>query len=250
MTHGENVDFRGARLDDPDFSDARLHGASFEGARLTEVWLGNARIEANISGSLDGLRINGVEIAPLVEAELDRQYPDRVKLRATDPSGLLKGWTMVEDVWRTTTERAQRHPRAVLHGRVDDDWSFVETLRHLIFAHDCWLNRMVRGEPHPYHQWGLAGPWLSNPSELDIDPIATPSFDEVLQVRHERLDVARATYGALTPTELDRVCVPPDTPGHPMDPHTVRECVQTILEEEWEHARYANRDLDALAPPA
>ena len=30
-------------------------------------------------------------------------------------------------------------------------------------------------------------------------------------------------------------------------PETVLSCLRTILEEEWEHHRYATRDLDALA---
>jgi hypothetical protein len=61
-------DFRGARLDDADFSGARLHGPNFEGTRITDGWLR----DADISGFIGGLRVNGVEVAPLVEAELER----------------------------------------------------------------------------------------------------------------------------------------------------------------------------------
>jgi hypothetical protein len=235
--------FRGERLDDADFSGTRLHSANFEDTRITDGWLRNA----DISGYIDGLRVNGVEVAPLVEAELDRRFPDRVKLRATDPQGLAEAWAMIEDVWATTVARARTLPEALLFERVDDDWSFIETLRHLILATDFWLLRMVRHQPPPYHPWGLAGSFLTDPAALGIDPDANPSLSDVLAVRRERMDAVQETIAGLTPKELDRVRLPPDAPGHPNDAHSVRECLHVILDEEWEHSRYANRDLDTLA---
>jgi hypothetical protein len=35
-------------------------------------------------------------------------------------------------------------------------------------------------------------------------------------------------------------------PWAPDHPETVLSCLHTILEEEWEHHRYAVRDLDAI----
>jgi hypothetical protein len=236
-------DFRGIRLDDADFSGGRLHSPNFEGTRITDAWL----LNADISGYIDGLRVNGVEVAPLVEAELDRRFPERVKLRATDPHGLAEAWALIEDVWRTTVARARTFPEAALHEQVDEDWSFVETLRHLILATDFWLLRMVRQMPPPYHSWGLAGSFLTDPAGVGLDYDSNPTLDEVLGVRRERMDAVRDTIEALTPAELERVCVPPDAPGHPTEPHSVLECLHVILDEEWEHSRYANRDLDILA---
>ena len=132
LAPAKRQDFRGERLDGADFSHARLHAATFEGAGITDGWLRNA----DISGYIEGLRVNGVEVAPLVEAELDRRFPDRVKLRAVDPQGLADAWTLIEDVWRATVARARMLPEALLFERVDDDWSFVETLRHLVMATD------------------------------------------------------------------------------------------------------------------
>ena len=53
------------------------------------------------------------------------------------------------------------------------------------------------------------------------------------------MDEVQHTIAALTPAELDRVCVPPDAPGHPNHEHTVLACLHVILNEEWEHHRYA-----------
>jgi hypothetical protein len=228
---------------DADFSDARLHSPNLEGTRITDGWF----LNADISGYIGGLRVNGVEVAPLVEAELDRRFPERVKLRATDSRGLAEAWTLIEGVWRTTVARARTLPEALLFERVDNEWSFVETLRHLICATDAWLFRMVRQESRPYHPWGLAGSFLTDPAALGLEYTASPSLDDVLAVRRERMDAVKETIAALTREELERVCVPPAEPGHPTEPHSVLSCLHVILDEEWEHSRYANRDLDVLA---
>jgi len=232
----------GARIEDADFSGARLHAPDFAGAKITDAWFRGA----DISGDLEGLRLNGVEVAPLVMAELDRLFPQRALLRATEPSDLAAAWDMVEATWEAIVARARALPPELLVERVDDEWSFVETLRHLVMATDNWLRRMVKGIDHPYHPWGLAGSWLSDPAAWGLEVAATPSVDDVLAVRRQRMDEVRGTIAAVTPDELERVCVPPATPGYPTEPHSVMKCLRVILNEEWEHGRYALRDLETL----
>jgi hypothetical protein len=129
---------------------------------------------------------------------------------------------------------------------VDGEWSFIETQRHLILATDCWLLRAIKGDPGPYHPFGLAGSWLSDPQSLGLDYQARPTLDEVVDVRRDHMTLVRETIAAVTPSELERVSTPPDTYGHPTEPHTVLHCLHVILDEEWEHDRYANRDLAIL----
>ena len=38
-------------------------------------------------GEIENLTINGVDVGPLINAELDRRHPDRVKMRPTSPAG-------------------------------------------------------------------------------------------------------------------------------------------------------------------
>ena len=246
MAADERRDLSGRRVDDADYSNARLHSANFEGTRFTDGYF----VNADISADIDGLVINGVEIAPFVEAELDRRFPERTTLRATDPRGLAAAWELVAAMWATTVTRAAALPEPLLHVQVDGEWSFVETLRHLIFATDSWLLRMVRQDPRPYSTLGLAGSWMTDYARLGIDPGADPTFDEVLCVRRERMDAVRETVATLTADELERRCVPPAGPGHPTETCSVRKCLHVILNEEWEHHRYANRDLDVLVEGA
>src|SRR5579863_33463 len=110
MPYEKGPQLSGARLEDPDFSDARLHALNLEGVKVTDGYLRNADIEADI----EGLRLNGVDVAPLVQAERERLYPDLAKLRASDPAGLADAWTMIVALWQGTIERADRLPEAVL----------------------------------------------------------------------------------------------------------------------------------------
>jgi hypothetical protein len=171
---------------------------------------------------------------------------ERNKLSATDPAGLADAWAMIEDLWTGTVARARKLPEPVLHEQVDGEWSFVQTQRHLVLATDCWLRRMVKGIARPYHPWGLGGSWLTSPRRWGIDPDADPSLDQVLKLRRERMDEVRKVICGATAEELERNCVPPESPGHPRKEHTVLKCLQVILKEEWQHHRYAERDLEVL----
>ena len=234
----------GSRVDDLDLSGVHLHGANLEGARLTDAYL----CGADVSGDIEGLRVNGVEIEPLVQDELDRRFPERVKLRATDVEGLREAWSMLEVLWAATIERAARLPEDLQLQRVHGEWSFVETLRHLVCATDCWLFRAVNLARHPYHPWGLpwtsAGPEWAN--EVGLETIATPGMTEVLPVRLEHQRAVRSALADLTDRELTDVREAPDEFGHPNGEHSVLDCLHVLLNEEWEHHRYAVRDLEVL----
>lgn len=47
-------------------------------------WSGAELVDVEISGEVQGLRVNGVDVGPLVEAELDRRHPERALIRPTD----------------------------------------------------------------------------------------------------------------------------------------------------------------------
>jgi hypothetical protein len=181
-----------------------------------------------------------------LNAERVRLRAERDKLKATDPRGLADAWDMIEDNWAGTVTRAKGLPEPVLHEQVNGEWSFVQTHRHLVLATDCWLRRMVKGIDHPYHPWGLGGSWLTSPRRWGINPDADPSLDQVLDLRRQRMDEVREVIADTKAKGLERTCVPPDSPGHPRKEHTVLQCLHVVLKEEWQHHRYAVRDLDVL----
>ena len=239
----ERVDLSGAQLHDVDLSGARFRAVSLNGAVLRGVELGNV----DIYGEVENLTINGVDIGPLVNAELNRRYPDRAKMQPTDPAGFREGWDTLERLWGGTVDHARRLPPELLHESVDSEWSFIETLRHLVFATDSWIRRTILGDPSPWDPLDL--PWDEMPDIPGVprDRVVRPSLDEVLELRRDRMATVREVIDGLTDESLDRHTRPVEGPGWP-EPRSypVRECLLIILSEEWEHRLYAERDLDAL----
>ncbi len=74
-------------------------------------------------------------------------------LRPTDPEGMRAAWVALEDEWSKTISMAKTLPEEALHQSVNDEWSFVQTLRHLVFAMDKWFTVPVLGEG--FHPTGL-----------------------------------------------------------------------------------------------
>jgi hypothetical protein len=247
------ADLRGSRFERVDLSGAQLHAVDLSGARFRGVSLrgvvmrGVELVEVDIHGEVENLTINGVDIGPLVNAELNRRYPDRAKMRPTDPAGFREGWDILERLWGETVEHARHLPPELLHESVDGEWSFIETLRHLVFATDAWIRRAILGDPAPWDPLDL--PWDEMPDTPGVprDRDARPSLDAVLELRRDRMSTVRRVIEGLTEVSLDRHTEPVEGPGWP-EPRSypVRECLLIILSEEWEHRRYAERDLDAL----
>jgi DinB family protein/pentapeptide repeat protein len=236
-------DLRGSRFEDVQLQGSRFRNVDLSGA----VIRGALMIGAEIDGLIDGLRVNGVEIAPLVEAELDRRHPQRAKMRPTDAEGFRAGWAALEQLWAVTVERARRMPPELLHERVDGEWSFIETLRHLVFATDAWVRRAVLGDPAPFDPLGLPHTEMGDLPGVPHDPDARPALDEILAVRADRMRTVREVLAGLTDERLAGQTEPVDAPGYPPpDAYAVRRCLRAILTEEWEHRLFAERDLDVL----
>ena len=236
-------DFSGARFEQVDFSRAWFRNVYFTGATVRGAWLE----DVDIDGELRNVRINGVDVGPLVEAELNRRYPERAKLDPADADGFREAWAIIERVWPSTVERAKRLPPDLLHERVQDEWSFIETLRHLVFATDSWIRRAILGDPSPWDPLDL--PWDEMPDTPGVprDRTARPSLDAVLELRRDRMSTVRQVIESLTGVSLDGHTEPVEGPGWPESrSYPVRECLLCILNEEWEHRLYAERDLDAL----
>ncbi|HEY3035975.1 MAG TPA: DinB family protein [Streptosporangiaceae bacterium] len=240
----ERVDLSGAQLSAVDLSGARFRGVDLSGVVMRGVELA----DVDIHGEIESVTINGVDIVPLVNAELDARYPGRAKMRPADPAGFREAWDILERLWGETVERARRLPPELLHESVDGEWSFIETLRHLVFATDAWIRRAILGDPSPWDPLDL--PWDEMPDTPGVprDRTARPSLDAVLELRRDRMSTVRQVIEGLTDASLDGHTEPVQGPGWPQPrSYPVRECLLVILSEEWDHRLYAERDLHVLA---
>jgi hypothetical protein len=264
VTDFAGEDLSGARFDDVSLAAAQFHDVTLAGANFSDVDLTNTHFRlvdltgavivgaalrhVQINGDIDDLRINGVDVAPLVEAELDRRHPERALMRPRDADGFRAAWAVLERLWGETVERAQRIPPELLHERVDGEWSFIETLRHLVFATDAWVGRAVLGDPSPWDPLDLSSDEVEVPASVPRNRDVRPSLQEVLVLRADRMATVRRVFDELSDESLAGTTEPVLAPGYPeSESFPVRRCLQAVLSEEWAHRLYAERDLEVLA---
>ncbi len=242
---GGSEEFRGARFDVADLRGARFTDCDLTGVTIRDGWL----VNVSISGHLSHVTVNGVDVGDFVSAELDRRHPERVQFRALRTADDFHAmWDTIERLWADAAERAGRLPAAALAEQVGEEWSFEQTLRHLVFITDAWASRTVLDEPMPYHPLGLPQSWYpaADAAALGIDPTAQPSYAEILAARADRMAVMRRIVAGLTDDGLGRPCRRSPAPGYPDEELAVANCVSVVMDEEIEHYRFAIRDLAVL----
>jgi len=242
---GGSEEYWGARFEAADLRGARFTDCDLTGVTIRDGWL----VDVSISGYLSNVTINGVDVTDFVSAELDRRHPERVQFREGQTADDVRAiWGTVERLWAQATERAGRLPATAVNQQVNEEWSFAQTLRHLIFITDAWASRTVLDEEMPYHPIGLPQSWYpaADAAALGIDLAAEPGYDEILAVRADRMAVIRRIVAGLTDEGLGRTCRRSPAPGYPDEERTVIDCLAVVMDEEIEHYRFAVRDLAVL----
>ena len=242
---GGSGQFRGARFDVADLRGARFTDCDMTGVTIRDCWL----VDVNISGYLSNVTVNGVDVTEFVSAELDRRHPERVQFREGQTADDVRAiWDTIERLWAQATERAGRLPAGAVDQQVNEEWSFAQTLRHLVFITDAWASRTVRDEEMPYHPLGLPQSWYpaADATALGIDLTAQPSYAEILAARADRMAVMRRIVAGLTDDGLGQLCQRSPAPGYPEEARTVIDCIAVVMDEEIEHYRFAIRDLAVL----
>jgi hypothetical protein len=245
-TFTRSDDLQGAQFFGANLSGARFVGADLAGVVMRGVDVQGAEIDSPWLFDGGHLHVNGIDVIPLVDAELNRRFPGRGDRRARDPDGLRAAWAALERAWAATLERAATMPAGTVDVSVGGEWSFAQTLRHLVFATDVWLRRAVLGIEQPYHPLGQTDASVKDDDDVDRAIFVTgiPAYADVLAARAERVAMVRDFLAGVTPAEL---AAQRQNPWEPERNESVRSCLHVILEEEWEHHRYAVRDLDTIA---
>lgn len=233
-------EFEGQDLSDAVFWGVDLRRARFRDVNLTDASISHAWVvNVAIDGLVEHLTVNGVDVTQYVN-ERDPWYPLRSALRPSDPSGMRDAWESLEQAWASMIERARGLTAEQRHESVDGEWSFVDTLRHLVFAMDKWFSLPVLGDEtvHPIgrpNTGSIDFPWPG------LDRAAATTFDDVLTVRAERAARLRRFLDSVTADQFDRQVEVLENGTTP-----VNECLYVVFEEEFEHLRYAARDIARL----
>ena len=228
--------------------DEDLTGAEFRECDLTRSRLvGVVMEDAEIDGLVTNLVVNGVEVMAYVEAELDRRHPVRLLIRSDERDDLREAARQLRATWASTVQRMRRTP-GVEHQSVNDEWSAVQTLRHLAFVHDSWFRRCCLGSTALFTPMGLGIEGVADREAQGLDPTSAPSLDEVVAVRDAQEAELESWLAEVT---ADRLQEPAPIPDNDMWPpyargRSFRQCLGTVLNETFEHHGFCVRDLDLI----
>lgn len=233
-TEFEDQDLTDAVFWGVDLSRATFRDVDFTGVRTHHVFL----TDVELDGFIDRLVVNGVDVTDFVNGR-DPWQPLRGMLLPSKAADVATAWAAMSAAWSETIEYAMAAAPDRLDESVDGEWSFIETLRHLAFVTDKWILG-----PLADASWRAIG--LPNTGSRDfpwpgIDLTADPTLAEVLDVRSSQGDEIATLIDGLGDDDLDRTVTVLENGSV-----TELDCWRTLLEEEFEHRRYALRDLATL----
>jgi len=227
-------DLAGAVFWGADLTGARFRDVNLTDATISHAWLVNVDIDALV----DNVVINGVDVTAYVN-ERDPWYPLRGMLRPTNPEDMRATWAALEAEWAKTISRARALPDDKLHESVNGEFSFVQTVRHLVFAMDKWFTVPVLGGD--FDPIGMPNSGSVDFGWPNLDYSLTPSVSEALAVRADRATRFRDYLASVAATDFTRSIDVLENGTNPL-----QECIYTVFEEEFWHNRYALRDLALL----
>lgn len=228
--HHSHMQFTDQDLSGARFTRCLMPGAVIRGSEVAGMEIDDPNLH---EGSL---WVNGVDVVAFVEAELNSRFPGRELKTANTPEGLRTAWAAAEKAWASVLPTAA----GLEDVSVDGEWSFSQTLRHLVMATNAWLHGAILGQEQPFH-W-IGQPFAEyEPEGGDMAIFWEPaSYEEILAVRGEHQAMVREYLAAVTDEVLAETHPNPWAPEHRV---TALNCLHVILNEEWEHQRYAVRDL-------
>lgn len=174
---------------------------------------------------------------------LDAEGAERLAaqgLFADDAAGLRAAFGRATELWLQAEARAHDLDPKLLNESVNGEWSFLQTVRHLVFAVDSWLTTGVYDRPADFHPLGVAPAHAGDPSAMGLTLDAQPSLEEVLAVRAGR----RAMLQAFFDEASEETLTEPMAGWNGV--FLKGAALQVFVYEEAEHLRFANRDLDIL----
>ncbi len=231
------------------YVDEDLHGAEFRECDLTGARLiGVVMQDVVIDGLVTNLVVNGVDVTQYVEAELDRRHPVRALIRSEDPADLREAARQLHTGWAATIERIRQMP-GIERRSVNDEWSAVQTLRHLVFVHDSWFRRCCLGSTQLFTPMGIGPSVEPYGGAHGLDLSSDPALDEIVSVRDAQAAELEAWLDKVTAVQLAaRAPVPDDDVWPPYARgRSVRQCLRTVLNETFEHHGFCVRDLDLIS---
>jgi hypothetical protein len=221
--------FRDVNLEGAVFDDVNLAGGSIRDATLENFSIDEAYIK--------GMTIFGIRVDLLIEAELDRRDPERVRLRMEDPHDPASVQVLMDrlDELRAGFCNLLRstEPRILTAQPGPERWSVIENLRHLVFAEDLYLNRWILRNDQPWNPVGLIPNFLKDDPAYDgVGGEPTEDLEAILAAWEEIHAQMKEVSGLLTAEELRQ-----DTSDTDFGQGTVGGVLQGLARHDLSHIR-------------
>lgn len=231
------------------FRDVNLGGAVFEDVNLAGATIRNANLEGMRieDANIDGLTVFGFRVDALIEAELDRRDPERARLKMRDPydpEAVREVMARLEELRAAFRQRLRATDAGLLAARPSaDEWSALENVRHMLFAEDLYLNRLMLQNDKPWNRLGLLPDFLL--SREGYAGVGSEPSDDVETV----LAAWDALHADLRAFLVDLTSEKLHSPARNLDGELIRtvgEILQGLANHDLGHIRQAEAALAAL----
>jgi hypothetical protein len=236
----------GEEFEDRDLSDSVFWGVDLRKSLFRDANLSHSRFfhvsmsEVSVDGVIDKLVVNGVDVTGFVNSH-DRWYPLRNDLSPADEVGIRSAWTRLVAEWEKLYAYVADLSEEAVTKSVNGEWSLRDTVRHMLFVHDKWFNWPLRSQ-RTFIAFGLPNTGSQGGEWPGLDLSSSPSFDEVLAARRAHVSSFGDFVGKLSLRDLPETTEILENGSVP-----TLICFHAILEEEFEHLRYAWRDIERAA---
>jgi uncharacterized damage-inducible protein DinB len=177
----------------------------------------------------------------------DDGYDDSNPYLPRTPEAFRNAWADLERLWSETLARAEALDEEQLHESVEGEWSFVQTLRHLVYASDLWVFAVIQSVPNPYDQLDLPFDGYERfPNPIPYERDAKPPLASVLALRADRVARVRAFLDGLTQEHIESTVEFRGESWPFNEDFAIGPSLATVVNEEWHHRNFAERDLDIL----
>jgi hypothetical protein len=191
----------------------------------------------SIDGVIDRFVVNGVDVTEYINSH-DRWYPLRNDLSPEDEVGIHSAWSRLVAEWDRLYALVADLSEDVPMRSIDGEWSLRDTLRHMLFVHDKWFNWPLGGR-RTFTAIGLPNTGSQGGEWPGLDLSRDPTFDATLAERRVQVSSFGDFIEKLSLRELPEMSEILENGSVP-----TLVCFHAILEEEFEHLRYAWRDIE------
>jgi len=192
------------------------------------------------------MTIFGFSVDQLIEAEMDRRDPERLRLRMMDPfdpACVRAVFNRLDQVRADFASFLRATDQQLIRRRpAPSEWSAIENLRHLIFAEDLYTHRWLLQDAEPWCPYGLLPAFIQDdPHYQGVGNQPDANLETFLAAWAGIYAQTRQFIASVTREELHR-----DTSQLDFGQGTVSNVLQVMAQHDLDHIRQAEAAIRTI----